>query len=110
MDDAGEVRRDEERRRVLAMLEQGKISAAEADELLAALQGGSAADGPQPAASAPTLARRPGSVSGLPALAVVMARVLARTIGRLSFALGRVAGTLARLFGRARTGTNPRDR
>ena len=110
MDDANLVSRAEERRRVLAMLEQGKISAAEASELLAALQGDLAADGPQPSASAQTLARRPGSVSGLPAVAVVMARVLAKTIGRLSFVLGRVAGTLARLFGRAQTGTNAHDR
>ena len=110
MDDASEVSRDEERRRVLEMLEQGRISAAEADELLAALQGGSAADGPQRPTSAQTTARRPGSVSGFPAVAVVMARVLARTIGRLSFVLGRVAGTLARLFGRAQTEGNPRDR
>ena len=109
MDDSNEVRRDE-KRRVLEMLEQGRISAAEADELLAALQGGSAADGRQPPASAQTLARRPGSVSGLPAVAVVMARVLARTIGRLSIALGRVVGTLARLFGRAQTENSPHDR
>jgi hypothetical protein len=109
MDDSNEVRGDE-KRRVLEMLEQGRISAAEADELLAALQGGSAADGPQPPASAQTLARRPGSVSGLPAVAVSLARVLARTIGRLSFVLGGVLGTLARLFGRAQTENNPRDR
>jgi hypothetical protein len=109
MDDSNEVRGDE-KRRVLEMLEQGRISAAEADELLVALQSDSAADGPQPAASAQTLARRPGSVSGLPAVAVVIARVLAKTIGRLSFAFGRVVGTLAGLFGRARTESNPRDR
>jgi len=103
MDDASQVSRDEERRRVLEMLEQGKISAAEAEELLAVLQGESAGDTPQPPASAPALARRPASVSGFPALAVVMARVLAKTIGRLSITLGRVVGTLARLFGRVQT-------
>jgi len=101
---------DEERRRILEMLEQGKISAAEADELLAALQPDSAADGPRRPTSAQTLAQRQGSVSSLPAVAVSLARVLAKTIGRLSFVLGRVAGTLARLFGRAQTQTNPHDK
>jgi hypothetical protein len=110
MDDASEVSRDEERRRVLEMLEQGKISAAEADELLAALQGGSAANGPQRPVSAHILARPQGSVSGLPAVAVSLARVLAKTIGHLSIALGRVVGTLARLFGRAQAEGSPRDR
>jgi len=110
MDSSNEAGREGERRRVLEMLQEGQISAAEADELLAALQGDSAEDGLQRPTSAQTLARRPGSVSGFPAVAVVMARVLARTIGRLSFVLGRVAGTLARLFGRAQTEGNPRDR
>jgi hypothetical protein len=111
MDEASEVSRDEERRRILEMLEQGKISAAEADELLAALQGDSAAEGPQPPGSART--RLPGGrapASGLPIVAVRLARVLARTIGRVSFVIGRVAGTLARLFGRAQTESNWRDR
>jgi hypothetical protein len=101
---------DEDRRRILEMLERGKISAAEADELLTALQGGSTADGPLRPASARTIARRQGSVSGLPAVAVSLARVLAKTIGRLSIALGRVVGTLARLFGRAQAESNSRDR
>jgi hypothetical protein len=90
MDDAGGVSRDEERRRVLELLAQGKISAAEADELLAALHGYSAAGDVRSSAAQQPAARRTGrlpdgqgSVPGFPALAVVMARVLARTIGRL---------------------------
>lgn len=110
MDDASVASREGERRRVLDMLEQGKISAAEAEELLAALRPGSAADGPSPPATAPIIDRRRGSLSGLPAVAVVMARALARTIGRVSFVLGRVAGTVARLFGRAQAHSSLRDR
>jgi hypothetical protein len=92
------------------MLGQGKISAAEADELLAALQGDSAAGDVRSSAARQPAARRGASVSGFPALAVVVARVLAKTIGRLSITLGRVVGTMARLFGRARAESNPHDR
>jgi hypothetical protein len=109
MDDANLVSREEERGRVLEMLEQGKISAAEAGELLAALHPDSAAAA-RPPAAARILARPQGSLSGLPAVAVSLARVLARTIARVSFVVGRVAGTLARLFGRPQTERHPHNR
>ena len=118
MDSSNEAGREGERRRVLAMLQRGQISAAEADELLAALEGRSAVEESQPpsAASQPVAQRRrraadgQASMSGRTAVAVGLARALAKTVAGLSIALGRVVGTLARLFGRAPAARTPRDR
>ena len=117
MNGSNEAGREGERRRVLEMLQERQISAAEADELLAALKGRAAAEEslPPSAASQPAVQRPPrlddgqDSISGRAAVAVGLARVLAKTIGRLSIALGRVVGTLARLFGRAQA-ASPHDK
>ena len=110
MDDVNLASREEERRRVLDMLEQGKISAGEADELLAALEGDSPAAVVRPSVIPRPRVRRGPPAFGLLALVVVIARVLARTIGRVSFVVGRAAGVLARLLGWAQTESRPRKR
>jgi len=117
MDGSNEEGREGEMRRVLEMLQEGQISAAEADELLAALEGRAVAEESELAAkSQPAVQRSPrprdggqDSISGRAAVAVGLARVLAKTIGRLSIALGRVVGTLSRLFGRTQA-TSPHDK
>ena len=118
MDSSNEAGREGERRRVLEMLQRRQISAAEADELLAALEGRSAVEESQPPSAASQAAvQRPhraadggASLAGRPAVAVGLARALAKTVAGLSIALGRVVGALARLFGRAPARTGPRDK
>ena len=118
MDSSNEAGREGERRRVLEMLQRRQISAAEADELLAALEGRSAVEESQPPSAASQAAvQRPhraadgrASISGRTAVAVGLARALAKTVAGLSIALGRVVGALARLFGRAPAARSPHDK
>jgi len=110
MDDSRQPNPADERRRVLEMLEQGQISAAEADDLLAALEGRSTMEGPRSPVSPRPVAEPPASIRGLPAVVVSLARALAGTIARLSIILGRVISTLARLSGRSQAQGKPRDK
>jgi hypothetical protein len=101
MDSFSDISQAAERRRILEMLERGQISAAEADEIMAALEGPSAPEGPQSSGSLRLSAEQPASVPGLVALVASLGRALATAIARLSMALGRVIGAVARLTGRA---------
>lgn len=99
----------DERRQVLEMLERGQISAAEADEVMAALEGRSAAEelrAQRPlrpsAERPPCLPDRRASVPALVAVVAGLAGAVARAIAGLCIALGRVVGAVARLSGRAR--------
>ena len=100
MDSFSEITRADERRRVLEILQRGQISAAEADEVMAALEGRSATQAPPPSCSRFS---REGSTSvpGLVAVVGGLARALARAIAWLTLALGRVIGVVGRLSGRA---------
>jgi hypothetical protein len=101
MDGFNDTTRAGERRRVLEMLQRGQISAAEADELMGALEGCSVPEEPPPDPLRPS-AGRPASVPGLVAVVASLARTLAMVAGRLSMVLGRVVGAVARLSGRVR--------
>jgi hypothetical protein len=110
MDDSNERNPADERRRVLETLERGQISSAEAEDLLAALEGRSTTEERRSPASPRPVAGRPPSIRGLPAGVVSLARALAGTIARLSIILGGVIGTLARLSGRSQAHGKPHDR
>ncbi len=101
MDSLSETTQAAERRRVLEILERGRISAAEADELMAALEGRSTPEEPQSSGLPRFSAERPASVTALAALVAGLGRGLATAIARLSMALGRVIGAVARFSGRA---------
>jgi len=100
MDSASEAGREDERRRVLEMLEQGRISAAEAAELIAALDAPSAAQASSPPPG-PAAGRRP-PVPRSWRVAAGLARALARATTRLAFVLAGFVGAVARLSRRAR--------
>ncbi len=102
MDSLGEITQAAERRRVLEILERGQISAAEADELMAALEGRSAPEEPQSSGFPRFTVEGAASVPGLAALVAGLARALATATARLSMVLGRIIGAVARLSGRAR--------
>lgn len=102
MDSFSDSARAAERRRVLEMLERGQISAAEADELMAALEGRSVNQELEPGVSLRFSGEEVASIPGLLAAMTSVARALARTIAHLSIALGRAAGAVARMSERAR--------
>jgi hypothetical protein len=110
MEGSSEASREDERRRVLEMLERGQISAAEADELLVALEGRSTGNEFQPSGASQPLVQRPPSISGRAAVVVGLARALAKTIAGLSIALGKVVGALARLWGRVQIQSRPHNK
>jgi hypothetical protein len=101
MDSFSEITRADERRRVLEILQRGQISAAEADEVMAALEGRSATQAPPPPSRSRFSREESTSVPGLAAVVGGLARALARVIAGLALALGRVIGVVGRLWGRA---------
>ncbi len=86
----------------MEMLERGQISAAEADELMVALEGRSVNEEPAPGTSLHFSGEEMASIPGLLAALTSVARALARTIAHLSIALGKAVGAVARVSERAR--------
>ena len=102
MDSFSDIPRAAERRRVLEMLERRQISAAQADDLMAALEGRSVPEEPRSSGHPLFSAEGAASVPGLASLVAGLARALAAVTAGLSAALGRLIGALARLSRRAR--------